>query len=310
MHAVRAASADQAELLDELVADGLLIPSGVPGIFGHGQAFDDVVGAVSSWVGRAGSVDHPEQLRFPPLLPRHHIETNDYLTSFPHLAGTVFAFNGGEAEAVEQAALARRHEDWSRFQAITDLVLAPAACYPTYPAVAARGPLAPGGLTLDLGAAWVFRREPSGDPARLQSFRMRELVRMGEPHTVLAWRDAWRDRSIQLLRSIGLDAQVDIASDPFFGRSGRMLAASERQQELKFELSIQIAGPEPTAVASFNYHQDHFADAYSITTAEGTLAHTACLGFGMERLALALVRTHGADKARWPLAVRNELWPR
>ena len=58
---------------------------------------------------------------------------------------------------------------------------------------------------------------------------------------------------------------------------------------------MQIAGPEPTAVASFNYHQDHFAATYGIVIEGGEAAHTACLGFGLERITLALLREHGLD---------------
>ena len=43
-----------------------------------------------------------------------------------------------------------------------------------------------------------------------------------------------------------------------------MLRASQLQQELKFEIQVQIAGDEPTAVASFNYHQEHFAETFGI----------------------------------------------
>ncbi len=57
---------------------------------------------------------------------------------------------------------------------------------------------------------------------------------------------------------VGLAATSEVASDPFFGRGGRMLAANQRAQELKFELVAMVGGPEPTAIASFNYHQDHF----------------------------------------------------
>lgn len=140
-------------------------------------------------------------------------------------------------------------------------------------------------------------------------FHQREIVRIGEPGTVHAWRDAWRDQAVELLRGIGLEADFDIASDPFFGRSGRLLAASQREQALKFEILIQITAPGPTAVASFNYHQDHFASAYGISLESGEEAHTACLGFGLERITLALLSTHGLDLGQWPGEVKEQLWP-
>jgi seryl-tRNA synthetase len=304
----RPATPDQAALLGELVEHGLLIETGIPGLYGRGGDFEEVRERLAELVTRIGAPDHPKRMHFPPLLPRRDLETVNYLESFPHLAGSIFAFEGSEAQAVEQQERASRHEDWSDFQSMTDLVLTPAACYPVYPAVAARGRLPEGGITVDAGSAYVFRHEPSGDPARLQMFHQREIVRLGEPEVVHAWRDAWRDRAVALFRSLDLEAELDVATDPFFGRGGRMLAASQRQQELKFEALVQIAGPEPTAVASFNYHQDHFASAYGIELADGSGAHTACLGFGLERISVALFHTHGLDIGAWPDQVRKELW--
>jgi seryl-tRNA synthetase len=304
----REATPDQAALLDALVDHGHLIPSGVPGVYGRGATFEDIRGAFDDHVTRAAAAEAPEVLRFPPVLPRRQLEDAGYLSNFPHLAGTVFAFEGTEADAREQAERAAAHEDWSDHQHMSDLVLMPAVCYPVYPAVARRGPLPSGGVTIDPGGSYAFRHEPSGDPARLQMFHMRELVRLAEPETVQAWRDAWRDRALELLRDLGLDARFDVAADPFFGRSGRMMAASQREQALKFEILVQIAGPEPTAVASFNYHQEHFAGRHGIRTADGAVAHTACLGFGHERIVLALLTTHGLDTATWPAEVRETLW--
>lgn len=310
MPGVRPASPEQAALLSELIARRLLIETGVAGVYGRGGDFEEVRERIAALVSRAAEPEGPEQLRFPPLLPRRDLETVGYLKSFPHLAGSIFAFEGTEAQAAEQHERACGHEDWSEFQTMTDLVLTPAACYPVYPAIAARGPLAAGGVTVDAGGAYVFRHEPSGDPARLQMFHQREIVRIGEPAVVQEWREAWRARALELLGSLGLEVTLDVASDPFFGRSGRMLAASQREQQLKFEVLTPIAEPELTAVASFNYHQDHFASAYGLTLADGSGAHTACLGFGLERITIALFRVHGFEIPAWPDEVRDRLWDR
>jgi hypothetical protein len=72
-----------------------------------------------------------------------------------------------------------------------------------------------------------------------------------------------------------------------------MLAANQRTQSLKLEFIVPIASDEPTAIASSNYHQDHFGLMYGFTFEEGTTAHTACLGLGQERITLALLHTHG-----------------
>jgi seryl-tRNA synthetase len=307
MSEFHAGTIEQISYLDEVVEAGLLTRTGVHGVYARGADFEAVRLAFDALVTRTAAPESPEALYFPPLLPREQLETSGYLASFPHLAGTVFGFEGDEQAAAQQLDLASRHEDWSAFQRMSDMVLAPAACYPLYPAVAARGPLPEGGVTLDTGDSYVFRREPSTDPARMQIFHMREIVRIGDRETVLAWRGEWRARAEDLLRSLELELELDIANDPFFGRVGRLLAAQQRDQELKWELLAPVAGETPTALASSNYHQDHFGVTYDLETSDGEPAHTGCMAFGEERVTLALFSAHGFDTSRWPSTVREKL---
>ena len=89
-----------------------------------------------------------------------------------------------------------------------------------------------------------------------------------------------------------------------------MRALSQEEQKLKFEILVPvISATNHTAICSFNYHQDHFGTTFEIFTPDGAPAHTACLGIGMERITMALVKTHGFEPAKWPTKVRDLLWP-
>jgi len=296
------------EFLDSLIAARLLIPTGVPGVYGRGQVFESVLENLDRRITEAGSADLPEVIRFPPIINRADFEHSEYLNSFPQLAGTVFSFGGTPQDHMRLLDCVHEGKDWSEFQSMTDVVLTPAACYPLYPMAARRGPVPVEGSLFDV-FSYCFRNEPSTDPARMQIFRMREFVRIGASDDVLAWRDSWLERGTRLLHALGLPADSDLANDPFFGRGGRMLAANQRQQKLKFELLVPICSvQEPTAVMSFNYHQDHFGTLFGISLADGSVAHTACVGFGMERIVLALFKTFGLDPAAWPQSTRKLLW--
>jgi seryl-tRNA synthetase len=295
------------ELYDGLVQHGLIIPVGVPGIFGRNAVFEDVLRRFDDYVSRAAKDDGAEQLLFPPTLDRKVLEKSEYLDSFPQLAGAVFSFTGKERDAAVLASRIHAGDAWAPLLTLTDVVLTPAACYPVYPTFA--GTLSESGRLVDM-QNWVFRHEPSTEPTRMQAFRVREFVRAGGAEIVVAWRDMWLERGIAMMRALGLPAKSEVASDPFFGRGGRMLSATQREQRLKFEITVPVISAEkPTALCSFNWHQEHFGRIFEIKTADGKIANTACLGFGMERVCMALFKHHGFDPKTWPAAVRQELWP-
>src|SRR5208283_2204504 len=110
-----------------------------------------------------------------------------------------------------------------------------------------------------------FRNEPSTHPDRLQSFRMREYVRIGTAAEVTAFRAEWIEQAQSLAAMLGLPAKIAPANDPFFGREGQMRGVSQMQQSLKFELLIPTwSAARPTACMSFNCHRDHFGAVWDI----------------------------------------------
>lgn len=298
---------DMAAFYAGLVEHGLILPTGIKGGYGRGAVFEDILQRFNDLVTRIAAPDNAEQLMFPPIVARKLIEKVGYMDNFPHLSGSIHSFFGNDAKAKELSAKVHAGERWEDMLDITDVMLTPAACYPVYPTFSG---LLPQGGRLVTVLNWVYRHEPSDEPTRLQSFRMREFIRVGSPDEVVAWRDTWLQRGLDLLKGLGLPVQSDVANDPFFGRGGKMMAASQRDQRLKFEILVPVISEEkPTAICSFNWHQDHFSSVFGIETSDRQMANTACLGFGLERVTLALLKTHGFDPKQWPQEVRAQLWP-
>ncbi len=298
----------QSSFLDRLFDSGLLIDTGVDGLYGRSGQFEDVISAFERLIDKFGGADGAEAIRFPPGMNRAFFETSGYMKSFPQLAGTVHSFCGNELDHMSLLKCMEVGDDWTKDQQATDIVLTPAACYPLYPTVAKRGAISEDGALYDL-QSYCFRHEPSKDPARQQLFRMREYVCMGSEKHVTDFRQSWMDRGVEMMKAVGLAVTIDVANDPFFGRAGKMLANNQRDQNLKFELLIPITSvAKPTACMSFNYHQDAFGTKWGLNFADGSVVHTACVGFGLERIALALFHTHGLDVKEWPESVRKTLW--
>ncbi|MFI4933972.1 MAG: amino acid--[acyl-carrier-protein] ligase [Caulobacterales bacterium] len=296
---------DADQWLDSL-KDALFHPSGVDGVYGRTGLYEGIVEALAGLIS-AERAPQTEVLRFPPVMSRAHLERHGYLKSFPHLLGCVSCLSGSEREVRGVVDRFQEGEDWTPSLGAADLVLAPAACYPVYPLAAERGPVPAAGLLFDV-ACDCFRREPSKDIDRFQSFRMREYVRIGSQKQIHEFREQWMERATDLADRLGLPYRVEIASDPFFGRGGQIAANSQIEQALKFELLVPVRSEaEPTACMSFNYHQDHFGRTWDIELADGTPAHTGCVAFGMDRLAVALFATHGLDTGRWPAQARRAL---
>lgn len=291
---------------DGTLLDHLFRPMGVDGVYARTRRYEDVVDSLQRLISRHRP-EEAEVLRFPPVMSLRQLEKQGYLNSFPQLLGCVCCLHGTEADVSAAVARAKEGGDWTAETTAANLVLSPAACYPVYPLVSKRGALPDDGLTFDV-AADCFRHEPSRDLDRLQSFRMREFVRIGAPAQIANFREQWMKRAEKLVNDLQLPYSFDRASDPFFGRVGQLMAANQIEQALKFELLIPVRfGGTPTACMSFNYHRDHFGKTWEIYDEAGEAAHSGCVAFGIDRLVIALFATHGLYVEEWPEGVQSLL---
>ncbi|MGH9088177.1 MAG: amino acid--[acyl-carrier-protein] ligase [Acidimicrobiales bacterium] len=300
-----AGGVDTTALLDELLDAGLLVPTGIQGLYGHSAVYQGVADGVSVLVSRWAAQLRALTVRFPPLLSRRTFRETNYLESFPDLMGSVHVFGGGTREHEELLRRVEAGGDWPALLEPADVVLASAACHAVYPLC--RGVVPPSGRYFDV-MSHCFRHEPSPEPTRLQSFVMHEVVYVGEREGAESHRDLGLERGLAMLESLGLDMSAVPASDPFFGRVGKVLSASQLEEELKIEGVTPVRGNAgPTAIMSANCHRDHFAHPFGIETASGEPAHSSCVAFGIDRVVVALLARHGMDPSRWAPSVRSLL---
>ena len=184
MATFRPGTADQTAFLEALIERGLLIPSGVPGVYGRGAAFEQVR------VGVDGRSIAPRR----PMPPRccGSRRCCRATSSRPGLPQELPAprrhdlrVRRDEAEANEQFELGVAPRGLERVPAHERPGAAAGRVLPGLPGDRRARAAGRGGVTVDAGGAYVFRQRAVGRPARLQMFHKREIVRIGEPDDVV-----------------------------------------------------------------------------------------------------------------------------
>lgn len=281
----------------------LPLPTAASGVVLRPGAYERIIALLHRAIGRLGADESPRELGIPPVIARGTIERAGYPASFPHLLGTVHRFTGDAAQWSALSELVETGGDWQRTHQPSDLVLLPASCYPVYASLEGRELDRPHAYHV-LGTC--FRQEATSEAGRLRSFRMSELVAIGDAEHCEAWRDRRLEQVADWFRALGLKVTIQNADDPFFGAGSRVYKAAQRRQRLKFELCAPLEGDLVQAITSANWHKEHFGEAFGISVG-GAPANTACMGFGIDRIALALLHAHGPHPDRWPADVTAAL---
>jgi seryl-tRNA synthetase len=294
------------ELRDGLIDAALLFPTGVEGLYGRSETYQGIVRGIDGLVHRWGTELEATMVHLPPVLARTTFDLTNYLQAFPDLMGSVHVFRGADRDHAELVRRVEAGGDWPALLEPGEVVLSSAACHALYSMCPDSLPA--GGRLYEV-SGYCFRHEPSPDPARMQAFNMHEVVYVGDPDAAQQHRDQGLAHGLALLADLGLEVTPVPANDPFFGRLGKAMAVGQRDEELKLEGVTPICSEEhPTAIISGNCHRDHFGLPFGINTASGQVAHSACVAFGVDRVALALLVRHGLDPAGWPASVRAQLF--
>jgi seryl-tRNA synthetase len=209
------------------------------------------------------------QLMVPQLIERSVLERAGYFDSFSRT--TVLEESGGQC-------------------------VPPATCYHCYAKLAA--------ATIQGNSAWsciarCHRNEEKQEAGRLQEFTMREVVLAGSAAWVRSRRQDWMDSILALAQSMGMNVEIEPATDPFFsGGEARGRKLLQQVKQLKYELRARVdTGGTQLAISSFNLHETFFSRRFGFHLPDGSDAYSGCIAFGLERWALALALTLGPDSA-------------
>lgn len=298
------------DAFDGLLADGVVHEVG-PGQVALG---DPALAALDALDGMLRDIIAEEfgarEYRYPTLLPVTALHRSGYLSSFPQhmmfaarLDGDVdtyreFAREVGERSEIGDSVLHRCGP--------VDRCLPPTMCYHTFDQFA--GTTLPDENTVVTARGGSFRHESRYHRTleRLADFTIRETVFLGTAGFVRDARDRFRERAIGLAEQLGLSGRCEVASDPFFaGAATAAQVSSQRLLELKHELHLNVGPGDSISVGSFNLHEKHFGDAFAIKGPDGGTVHSACVGFGLERLTYAVLCQYGWNVDDWPEPLRE-----
>jgi seryl-tRNA synthetase len=306
-HAIMPAAEAFAELVRRRWA--LSLGTGQVGLAGGAYALkrflDDAVRDLARAQFGAREEDHPALLE-PDVLVRC-----GYFTSFPHSVCLVSHLTE-DFDAIEAFRAANTDTgelcvpDASAMNQ-SDAALRPAVCLPVYRAL--QGTEVPeGGLAITT-AGKCFRYESRNlqGMQRLWDFSMREIVFIGDADFVEEQRARVVGAATALMEAWDLSYRLVSATDPFFATVRGSKALFQRTRALKHEMMIDVGagGGGEIAAGSINVAGELFGNAFDIRAAGGKTATTACVGFGLERLVLALFAQHGFTPARWPRALQE-----
>lgn len=270
---------------DRLVLLGRLVRTGDRGLWGVSAEHENLILAVREVARARLRLEPSNVIVTPPVIPEELNSRSGYAETFPHFVAKVATLRQREA---------------GRGYAI-----AGAGCHFALSTLSGRTLARPGYF----GArSTCFRDEHDESIFRLRCFRQDEAIVVDGAEGVHACAQHWQDLLLNLLSDLGLKVLARPATDSFTGRLASLLSEMQLTRRAKTEIIWVSPGGTDVALASVNEHATVFAEKFDFTVAGCAQTESACVGIGLERVALALIASHGFSVEKWPQASRNVLF--
>lgn len=246
---------------------------------------------------------------YPNVIPLESLGKAHHFSSFPehlhfltHLRQDLSVLDSFASRARDEGSTVRPES--SEVSAI-QLVQNPSTCYHCYAARAHSDIGADTAITA-LTKCHRFEAANHADFGRMLEFSLREVIFLGSPDYVRNTREETLEKMEQLAKDWQLYGELISSNDPFFTSDYQTKAEHQRRLAMKFEYRAAIPGSSKgLAVMSSNLHGPTFSKAFDIKQQRRPI-NTGCLGFGLERLALAILAQHGRDANDWPEILAQE----
>lgn len=183
----------------------------------------------------------------------------------------------------------------------TEQYITPAACLHVYPNISGKKVQ----NCAYFGIAHCGRREGGrwDPPYRLPDFYMAELVCIGSQNYVQQFLQSAEKKVEEMFGRLGIEGSFELATDAFFLGNDDGAKIMQKLKGLKREFVVND-GDKTVALMSINNHETFFGKQFDITT-DATVTHTACVAFGISRLATYSTRLWGTDVSSWPHVFRS-----
>ena len=260
-----------------------------------------------------GAGEGAERLSFPPVIPPPSDRDQRLPGVVPAARRDAVRVQGAtSARPVPRPSGPPPTKTGASSRTMGELAMNTAACYPVYPGDRrARRPAAGRSLGRHRGRLGVPSRAVAGPGPVARSSRCTSWSASPNPRSCRHGATAGSNAAWRGCGASGSTPPPRRRQRPFLRPPGAgCWPLTSARHSSRSSCWVQIAGPEPTAVASFNCHHDHFASIYGLTMADGRPPpHTACLGFGGERIIPRAVLHARMDPDAWPKEVKAKLAP-